>query len=99
MKPTAYLINAGRGSTVDEEAMVGALEKGWIAGAGLDAYAVEPLPVDSKLWVLPNVIINPHVSGRLVNYYEVVTELFCDNLKRYIEGKRLRNVVNKKRGY
>jgi phosphoglycerate dehydrogenase-like enzyme len=99
MKPTAYLINVGRGSTVDEEAMVGALEQGWIAGAGLDAYAVEPLPVDSKLWVLPNVIISPHVSGRLVNYYEVVTELFCDNLKRYIEGKRLRNIVNKKRGY
>ncbi len=99
MKPTAYLINVGRGSTVDEEAMVGALEQGWIAGAGLDAYAVEPLPVDSKLWMLPNVIISPHVSGRLVSYYEVVTELFCDNLKRYIEGKRLRNVVNKKRGY
>jgi phosphoglycerate dehydrogenase-like enzyme len=99
MKPTAYLINVGRGSTVDEEAMVRALEQGWIAGAGLDNYTVEPLPVDSKLWVLPNVIISPHVSGRLVNYYDVVTDLFCDNLKRYISGQRLRNVVNKKAGY
>lgn len=99
MKPTAYLINVGRGSTVDEEAMVRALEQGWIAGAGLDVYTVEPLPVDSKLWELPNVIISPHVSGRMMNYDEVVTELFCDNLKRYITGKRLRNVVNKKRGY
>lgn len=99
MKPTAYLVNVGRGNTVDEEAMVRALQQGWIAGVGLDAYAVEPLPVESKLWVLPNVIISPHVSGRLANYDEVVTELFCDNLRRYVKGKRLRNVVNKKMGY
>ncbi len=99
MKPTAYLINVGRGITVDEEAMVRALEQGWIAGAGLDAYTIEPLPVDSKLWELPTVIHSPHVAGRLVDYDEVVTELFCDNLSRYVKGKRLRNIVNKKRGY
>lgn len=99
MKPTAYLINVGRGSTVDEEMMVRALEEGWIAGAGLDAYTVEPLPGESKLWELSNVIISPHVAGRLANYDEVVTELFCDNLKRYLSGKRLRNIVNKKMGY
>lgn len=99
MKPTAYLINVGRGSTVDEEMMVRALEEGWIAGAGLDAYTVEPLPGESKLWELSNVIVSPHVSGRLANYDEVVTELFCDNLKRYLNGKRLRNIVNKKMGY
>jgi len=99
MKPTGYLINVGRGSTVDEEMMVRALEEGWIAGAGLDAYTVEPLPVESKLWELPNVIVSPHVSGRLANYDDVVTELFCDNLKRYLSGKRLRNIVNKKMGY
>ncbi len=99
MKPTAYLVNVGRGITVDEEKMIRALEEGWIAGAGLDAYTIEPLPLDSKLWELPNVIMSPHVSGRLTNYNEMTNEIFCDNLRRYVNGKRLRNVVNKKRGY
>jgi phosphoglycerate dehydrogenase-like enzyme len=99
MKPTAYLINVGRGGTVDEQAMVHALEAGWIAGAGLDAFSTEPLSIESKLWELPNVIISPHVAGRLLNYDEVTTDFFCDNLKRYIDGKKLRNIVNKRRGY
>jgi phosphoglycerate dehydrogenase-like enzyme len=99
MKPTAYLVNVGRGDSVDEEAMIRALEKGWIAGAGLDVYTTEPLPPDSKLWGMHNVIISPHVAGRLVKYDEIVTDVFCDNLKRYVNGKRLFNVVNKKRGY
>ena len=99
MKPTAYLINVGRGSTLDEEALIRACEERWIAGAGLDAFTVEPLPKESKLWVLPNVFFSPHVSGRLTNYSEVTTRVFCENLKRYVAGKRLFNIVNKKRGY
>lgn len=99
MKPTAYLINVGRGQTVDEEMMVRALEEGWIAGAGLDAFTVEPLPLDSKLWGLPNVFFSPHVAGRMEHYGDMATGVFVENLKRYVEGKKLRKVVSKKRGY
>ena len=99
MKPTAYFINMGRGNTVDEEALVRALSEGRIAGAGLDAYEVEPLPLTSRLWDLPNVILFPHVSGRMKNYELLINRLFCENLDRYLQGKRLRNLVNKKRGY
>ena len=99
MKSTAYLVNIGRGTTVDEEALVRALDEHWIAGAGLDAFATEPLPTDSKLWELPNVIYSPHMSGGGEDVAMIATELFCENLRRYMSGKRLLNIVNKKRGY
>ncbi len=99
MKSSAYLVNVGRGDTVDEEALIRALDENWIAGAGLDAYTREPLPVESKLWQLPNVILSPHVGGRLEDYSTVTTNLFCENLKRYVDGRKLFNVVNKKLGY
>jgi phosphoglycerate dehydrogenase-like enzyme len=99
MKPTAYLINIGRGRTVDEDALIRALEEYWIAGAGLDAFATEPLPANSKLWELPNVVFSPHVSGDGEDVWMRVTEQFCDNLRRYLSGRRLLNVVHKKRGY
>ncbi|MFC1941808.1 D-2-hydroxyacid dehydrogenase [Chloroflexota bacterium] len=99
MKPTAYLINVGRGPTVDEEALICALEEGRIAGAGMDVMATEPLPSDSKLWEMNNVFFSPHIAGRMSNYFEAATNLFCENLKRYIDGKRLINLVNKKKGY
>ncbi len=99
MKPTAYLINVGRGEIVDEQALVRALEERWIAGAGLDVFATEPLPADSRLWELPNVIFSPHVAGGMEDYVERATEVFCENLRRYLSGKRLLNVVNKERGY
>ena len=99
MKSTAYLVNVGRGPTVDEEALIRALEEGWIAGAGLDVFTTEPLPAASKLWVLPNVFFSPHISGRMLNYNEVATRLFCENLRRYVGGKKLLNIVNKKKGF
>ncbi len=99
MKPTACLINVCRGRVVDEEALLRALKEGWIAGAGLDAFTTEPLPADSQLWQLPNVIITPHVAGRMVNYMALVTEKFCENLSRYLVGERLLNVTNKKKGF
>lgn len=99
MKKTAYLINVGRGYTLDEDALVRALEEHWIAGAGLDAFATEPLPPESKLWTAPNLIISPHIGGMHEKYDQLVTELFCDNLKRYLGGKKLRNVVSRKLGY
>lgn len=99
MKRSAYLINIARGEIVDEPALVRALEEGWIAGAGLDVFATEPLPPDSRLWELPNVIFSPHIAGGMEDYVLRATEIFCENLKRYLSGKRLLNVVDKRRGY
>jgi phosphoglycerate dehydrogenase-like enzyme len=98
MKSTAYLINIARGDVVNEEALVRALEEKWIAGAGLDVVATEPLPAASRLWELPNVILSPHVSGGMEDYAMRATELFSENLRRYLGGKKLVNVVDKKRG-
>jgi phosphoglycerate dehydrogenase-like enzyme len=99
MRPTAYLINIARGQIVDDEALIRALKKRWIAGAGLDALSSEPLPADSQLWELPNVILTPHVAGVSPNYKVLVTDLFCKNLKRYLNGEKLFNLVNKKKGF
>jgi phosphoglycerate dehydrogenase-like enzyme len=99
MKPTAYLINVGRGTTVDEPALVRSLEERWIAGAGLDAFATEPLPPDSKLWSLANVILTPHVGANRQGAKTEVALFFCENLRRYLNGKKLFNIVNKKAGY
>ncbi len=99
MKPGAFLVNIARGSVIDEDALIWALENNIIAGAGLDTFAEEPLQPHSRLWHFPNVIITPHLAGRLENYYDVATDIFCENLKRYLSGKRLIKLVNKKRGY
>ncbi len=99
MKTSARLINVARGGIVDEQALIRALREGWIAGAGLDVFATEPLPGDSPLWTLPSVILSPHVSGTREDYVVAATRLFVDNLNRYLAGKRLLNVVNKARGY
>lgn len=99
MKPTACLINIARGGVVDEGALIRALDEHWIAGAGLDVFATEPLPSESRLWGLANVILSPHISGGMEGYAMRTTELFVENLRRYLNGKRLFNVVDKKRGY
>jgi len=99
MKPSAYLINIGRGGIIDEDILARALRENWIAGAGLDVFATEPLPPESKLWELPNLLFSPHVSGNMEDYIGQATEVFCKNLKRYLEGKKLLNVVDKQRGY
>jgi phosphoglycerate dehydrogenase-like enzyme len=99
MKTTAYLINIARGGIIDEPALIKALGEHWIAGAGLDVFSTEPLPADSPLWKMPEVIFSPHIAGVRPDYALAATELFVDNLKRYLKGTRLKNVVNKKRGY
>jgi phosphoglycerate dehydrogenase-like enzyme len=99
MKPSAYLINIGRGQTVDEPALVSALQNGQIAGAGLDVFVTEPLPADSPLWKMENVIITPHSSGSTPYYNERALNIFIDNLERYTQGEPMKNVVDKKRGY
>jgi phosphoglycerate dehydrogenase-like enzyme len=99
MKPSSYLINIGRGGTIDEAAMAAALREGRIAGAALDVFAQEPLPADSPLWDLDNLIITGHYSGNTPRYHERATEIFLDNLRRFRAGEPLRNVVDKRLGY
>ena len=99
MKPSSYIINVGRGDLIDEEALIRALDEKKIAGAGLDVTAIEPLPKNSRLWDMDNVILSPHVSGGMEDYMSQATELFCDNIHRYLEGKKLRNVIDRKKGY
>jgi D-2-hydroxyacid dehydrogenase (NADP+) len=99
MKPSAVLINVGRGALVDESALVQAIQKKWIAGAVLDVFDPEPLSADSPLWDLPNVIITPHVSGSVDVYMDRAVDIVCQNLSRYMSGQPLLNVVNKKMGY
>jgi D-2-hydroxyacid dehydrogenase (NADP+) len=99
MKSTAYLINCARGSIVDEEALIRALDERWIAGAGLDTFDTEPLPTESRLWELPNVIFSPHVAGIREDYNILATDMFCENLRRYLSNERLLNIVDKKKGY
>ncbi|NLG97097.1 MAG: D-2-hydroxyacid dehydrogenase [Chloroflexi bacterium] len=99
MKPSAYLINIGRGGTVDEPALIQALQSKQIAGAGLDVFANEPLPPESPLWEMDNVIITAHYSGSTPQYNRRALDIFLDNLKRYTGGEPLINVVDKKRGY
>jgi len=99
MKPTAYLMNVGRGGLVDEAALVRALQEGKIAGAGLDVFAQEPLPEDSPLWEMPNVMITPHDAGDSPRSHERLMDLFCENLRRYVSGEPLLSVVDKEVGY
>lgn len=99
MKSTAYLINIARGGIIDEEALIRALDEERIAGAGLDVTAREPLPTESRLWDFDNVILSPHVAGGMEEYVTRATGLFCENLKRYLAGKKLRNTIDRKRGY
>ena len=99
MKPTAYLINVARGPIHDEPALIEVLKQQKIAGAGLDVTAVEPLPQNSPLWDMDNVIISPHVGGYSQHRPRRTVELFCENLKRYLRGESLINIVNKELGF
>jgi phosphoglycerate dehydrogenase-like enzyme len=99
MRPSAVIINIARGAIIDEQALVRALREGWIAGAALDVFQPEPLPPESELWGLENVILTPHISGGTPRYMERAVELFCENLRRYLASEPLRNVVDPARGY
>jgi phosphoglycerate dehydrogenase-like enzyme len=99
MKPTARLVNVGRGPLVVQDDLERALAAGGLAGAALDVFADEPLPESSPLWGMPNVIVSPHMSGDVVGWQSELTALFLDNLTRYLDGEPLRNVVDKARGY
>lgn len=99
MKPTAYFICISRGGIANDDALLRALQEGWIAGAGLDAHGVEPLPESSPFWTLPNVIITPHNGATTAATNQRGVEIFIENLRRFVDGKPLQNVVDKSAGY
>ena len=93
LKPGAIFVNIGRGPVVDEEALIDALRSGHLRGAALDVYATEPLPRDSPLWELDNVILSPHTAAQSIHENERIVELFADNLRRYLAGEELRSRI------
>lgn len=99
MQSHALLINVTRGKIVDGPALLRAVTSGSIGGAGLDVTPEEPLPADSPLWDLPNVIITPHVAGGSPIRLDRSIGLFCDNLERLLVGKPLLSVIDKEKGY
>ncbi len=99
MKEGAVLINVARGRIIDEEALIEALRSGAIRGAGLDVFWEEPLPASSPLWELDNVCITPHIGGVSPRFWERETELIIENVRRYLAGTPMLNVVNKQAGY
>ena len=99
MRSNTYLVNIARGRVIDEQALIRALREGWIAGAGLDVTEEEPLPSESPLYSMPNVILTPHISGNSVHYDARLAALFADNLKRYRSDQQLQNRYEPSRGY
>ncbi len=99
MKKDAFLVNVSRGPVVDEAAIAVALKNKTIAGAALDVFEQEPLPQDSPLWELPNLLYSPHIAGYIAVYPSLVQDIFVRNLERYVRGEKLVTLINKKRGY
>ena len=99
MRPHAVLINISRGRLVDEEALVSALIEKRLRGAGLDVFVEEPLPEDHPLWTLPNVLITPHVSAVTPHFWRRQTDLIVENIRRYLAGEPLLNLVDKEAGF
>jgi phosphoglycerate dehydrogenase-like enzyme len=95
-RPSAWLVNVARGALVDEAALIDALRAGRLAGAVLDVTVQEPLPTDSPLWDAPNVVLTPHASGVTLRFFD---ELLVENVRRYLAGETLLNVVDPERGY
>jgi phosphoglycerate dehydrogenase-like enzyme len=99
MKPSALFVNVSRGRVVDQDALVEALREGRIAGAAVDVVDPEPLPPDSPLWEMPNVILTAHSATTSQHFRQRMHELFCENLRRYVAGEPLLNVVDKTAGF
>jgi glyoxylate/hydroxypyruvate reductase len=99
MRPGAVLVNVARGPVVDEEALVEVLRSGHLGGAFLDVFTIEPLPAASPLWELPNVVVSPHSASTVAAENGLITDLFCDNLRRWLDGQPLRNVFDPAAGY
>lgn len=94
LRAGAILVNVGRGGVIDERALIEALRQGRLRGAALDVFASEPLPAESPLGGLPNVLLSPHTAALSVHENERLVELFAENLRRYLDGRPLRNRVD-----
>jgi phosphoglycerate dehydrogenase-like enzyme len=101
MRPSAIVINVGRGPVIHEAALIRALLAKRVAGAALDVFEEEPLPADSTLWGMDNVLISPHCTDRTVNpdWLDLSMQCFVENFWRFVKGQPLENVVDKKAGY
>lgn len=99
LRSTAYVINIARGVLIDTNALADALESNAISGAALDVTHPEPLPPEHRLWTAPNLLITPHLAGATDRYWQRQADLFMENLRRYLAGETLLNLVDKKRGY
>jgi phosphoglycerate dehydrogenase-like enzyme len=99
MKPTSFLINVARGELIDEEALVAALRSNRIAGAGLDTFTTEPLPADSPLWSLPNVVVTPHTANSSDRIKAHLMDFIAENVRRFAEGEPLLGLVDRQGGY
>jgi phosphoglycerate dehydrogenase-like enzyme len=99
MKPTSVLINVGRGPVIDESALVRGLESGTLRGAALDVFTVEPLPAGHPFWKMPNVLVSPHTADHVEGFLIPAFECFRENLKRFLSGEPLLNIVDKRAGY
>jgi phosphoglycerate dehydrogenase-like enzyme len=97
MKPTARFVNIGRGETVDQDALIAALREKRIAGAALDVFSTRPLPPESPLWDMPNVVITPHIGGYVVEYEDYAMPIVIENMRHFLAGRRgdMRNIVKR----
>ena len=96
LSPRARIVNIGRGPLIDEDALLAALRSGAIAGAALDVFAIEPLPPEHPFWAMDQVVVSPHMSGDRIGWERDVVSRFADNLRRWLAGEELRNVVDKR---
>jgi phosphoglycerate dehydrogenase-like enzyme len=99
MKPTAHVINVSRGKVIKQDVLIRALKEGWIGGAALDVFDPEPLPPDNELWDVNNVIISPHVAGHWDGQTGKAIDFFCENLKRFLAGEKLLNLIERNAKY
>ena len=99
MKPTSVIMNVGRGPVIVESALIKALQEGWIRGAGLDVFDVEPLAADHPFWKLENVLLSPHCADHTATWTDEALQFFLENFRRYTHGEPLLNLVDKKSGY
>lgn len=99
LPPGAIVVNIARGQVLDEPALLEALEAGRLGGAALDVFTIEPLPADSPLWDRPDVLVSPHSASTLPSENAAIVDLFSDNLRRYLDGRRLRNLYRAENGY